>query len=167
MLTVIQYFWQLALLRANPSQVPTATWFVAGVVIANLLLSVVLSSALSPETPVLRISTAIIVQQATLAALLWTALYLRELPQRFMATFAAWLGCDLIITAIFALVLQVVSVLTDAQPGAVFFVFMFWSIAASANILRHAFNTGMPMGVITSLGLTFFATLFSEAAIHA
>lgn len=167
MLTVISYFWQLALLRANPSQVPTATWFVALVIAANLVVSIALSTVLSDGTAPLRIATAILVQQAALAGLLWTGLYLRELSSRFVPTFTAWLGCDLVITAVFGLLLPALQQLTGAQPTPGMLVFFFWSMAAAGNILRHAFNVGMPLGVAIALGLTMFATVISQTAINA
>ena len=165
MTAVLQYFWRLSLLQAHPSQVPTAIWFIAGLLLANLALSVVLSHLLSDEAPVRMIATAVIAQQAALAGLLWVGLYLRELPDRFLATFTAWLGCDLLITAIFGALLPLLLSLSDTLPQTLSLVFFFWTIAACANICRHAFNVSMTMGVVIAFAAMLFAFAVGQATV--
>ncbi len=166
LLTVIQYFWQLCMLRAHPGQVPTAGWFVALVVLINLGLSIALSKLIN-DIDTLRITTAIIVQLATFAALLWSGLYLRELPQRFTATLTAWLGCDTVITAVIGAVLAVLSRINENAASGAILVLLVWSLAVGAHIVRHAFNVSMGFGVVIAIGLTMLATMISQTAIAA
>ena len=170
MITVIQYFWRLCMMQANPSQAPTATWFVAALLAVNVLVSVVLSTYINEDISALTVTSAILTQQAALAGLLWVALYLRELPQRFLATFTSWLGCDLVISVALALALPIFAQLNpenEAAKQVAVLPFFVWTIAAYANVARHAFNTSLGMGVMIALGLSVLATAISQLAINA
>ena len=56
MKVVLQLFWRLCLFRQSPAHVPSESWFVTTVVVANLLTSVLISSIIS-EDPLITIST--------------------------------------------------------------------------------------------------------------
>ena len=83
-----------------------------------MLVSVVLSTYINEDISALTVTSAILTQQAALAGLLWVALYLREVPQRFLATFTSWLGCDLVISVALAVALPIFAQLNPENEAA-------------------------------------------------
>ena len=165
MKAVLQLFWQMCLLRQSPEYVPTQTWFVAIVIGANLLTSVIVSLSIDQSGNMLEIATRIVVGQATNAGLVWLATYLREVPARFPATLTALFGCDLIITAVFGLLVPVLTRYGERAPGMLSLGFMVCSLAVAGFILARALNIRVGMGVLVALGMTVLTVATSQLAI--
>jgi hypothetical protein len=111
-------------------------------------------------------ATSIVVGQTTTAALTWIALNLRELGNRFIATITALFGCDLIITAAFALVLPI----TSLMPGIaalVFLLFLLWSVSVAGFILHRSLKVHIAIGIIVALGMSVMSVALSQLAIGA
>lgn len=166
MKAVFNLFWQICRLKQSPEFVPTQGWFVALVIIANLLCSLLVSIAADSELSVLMATTSIVVGQTTTAALTWIALNLRELGNRFVATITALFGCDLIITAAFALVLPLTSLL-PALATLVFVLFLLWSITVAGFILQRSLKVNLPVGIMLALGMSVMSVALSQLAIGA
>jgi hypothetical protein len=166
MLTVITFFWRLCTLRAHSSKVPTAGWFVALVVIANIGTSLVLSAMLTADAEPWRIATAIVVQQASFACLLWMALYFRSFESRFPATLTAAFGCDLLITALLGALLPLLRMVSDGAASSVVFVFFIWTMAIYGHILHQALEIGYAPATAIALGMWFICTVVSQAALE-
>lgn len=166
MKAVFQLFWQICRLKQSPEFVPTAGWFVAVVIIANLICSLLVSMTADAELTPLTAATSIVVGQTTTAALTWIALNLRELGDRFLATITALFGCDLIITASFALVLPLTSLL-PGMAALVFLLFLVWSISVAGFILHRALKTHLAVGIMVALGMSVMSVALSQLAIGA
>ncbi|MDH3641007.1 MAG: hypothetical protein OES38_02870 [Gammaproteobacteria bacterium] len=166
MKAVFQLFWQICRLKQSPEFVPTASWFVAVVIIANLICSLLVSITADAELTPLTAATSIVVGQTTTAALTWIALNLRELGNRFLATITALFGCDLIITASFALVLPLTSVL-PGMAALVFLLFLVWSISVAGFILHRALKAHLAVGIMVALGMSVMSVALSQLAIGA
>lgn len=167
MKVVLQMFWRICLLRQSPAHVPSESWFVATVVVANLLVSVLVSMAIADD-PLITVSTLVLVNQAAYAGLLWMATYLREVPDRFTTTLAAIFGCDLLITALYGVVdLILLSNLGDQFQLAVQLGYGFWGLAISGYILSKSLNTQLGIGVLLALGISMLSGAAGYTAIGA
>jgi hypothetical protein len=167
MKVVLQMFWRICLLRQSPAHVPSESWFVATVVIANLLTSVLVSALISAD-PLLSIATLVLVNQAVYAGLLWMATFLREVPDRFTTTLTAIFGCDLLITALYGLVdIALLGNLDDRFQLAVQLGYGFWGLAISGFILSKSLNTQLGIGVLLALGISMLSGAAGYTAIGA
>ena len=165
MKSVIQMFWRICLLRQSPAYVPTQGWFVAAVVVANLVTSVIVSLPLEPSIPLLEILTRTVVVQAVYAALVWTACILREHPGRFAGTITALFGCDLLITALFGLLLPLLTRVNEPTQIVLWAGYFVWSLAVAGFILSKGLTMRFPLAALAALGMTLLATAVAQIAV--
>ena len=156
MLIVLYFFWRVCLLRHDPEIVPKHPYFLFLVLMANLACSIILSTLVSGQ-PALRIATGILVSVATLAALVFLLCSLRGIGERFVWTLSVLLGCDLVLTAIFAVVVPLAQLINETAVIAAYAVFMVWSVAVFGFILSRSMKTHTAIGV----GLAFSMMLIS------
>ncbi|MBM4204312.1 MAG: hypothetical protein FJ194_09225 [Gammaproteobacteria bacterium] len=166
MLTVITFFWQLCTLRAHTSKVPTASWFVAMVVLANLITSLLLSTALSEGADPWRTATAIVVPQATFACLLWLALYFRSVEARFLPTLTSVFGCDLLLTALLGATLPLIRMIFDGAADSLLFAFFLWTIVIYGHIVHQALDIRYVPATGVALGMWFLSTVVAQAVLE-
>ena len=166
MKAVLQLFWQICRLKQSPEYVPTQTWFVLLVIAANLICSVAVSLSAEGAPNLLTTINSIVVGQTTTAALVWVALNLRDLGNRFLATITALFGCDLIITAAFALVLPLTLMAPAAAP-LLFLLFVAWSVSVAGFILHRALQVPFVLGIVVALGMSVLSLALSQLAIGA
>ena len=167
MKTVFQMFWRMCLLKQNPAQVPTQNWFVATVIGANLLTSIIVSFSIEQTAGTLEISTRIVVGQATTAALIWLATFLREFPNRFAGTLTALFGCDLIITACFGLLVPILMPFGDNALMVLTLAALVWSLSVTGFIVAQALSVQISIGILLALGIAVLSTATSQLAIGA
>jgi hypothetical protein len=167
MKTVFQMFWRMCLLKQNPAVVPTQNWFVATVIVANLLTSIIVSFSIEQTATTLEISTRIVVGQATTAALIWLATFLREFPNRFAATLTALFGCDLIITACFGLLVPMLMPFGDNALMVLTLAALVWSLSVTGFIVAQALSVQVSIGILLALGIAVLSTATSQLAIGA
>ena len=165
MKAVLQLFWQMCLLRQSPEYVPTQNWFVATVISANIVCSLLLSLALDASAGVLVVLTRLVVAQATSAALVWLALFLREHPSRFAATITALFGCDLIITVCFGVLVPLTTSFGDGVTTIIFLAFMIWSLSVAGFIMHRALSVPLSVGILVAIGMMVLSVAVSEVAV--
>lgn len=165
MKAILNLFWQICLLRQSPAYVPTHGWFVALVVIANLLCSVVISSTVDTGIDPLRTATGIVVGQTATAALVYLALALANRSMRFVTTVTAVFGCDLIITACYALVMPVAALGGDMVSNVALLMFLVWSVAVAGFILHRALEAPLPVGIGVAMAIALMSVTFGQLAI--
>ena len=158
MLIVLYFFWRVCLLRHNPEVVPKHPYFLFLVLMGNLACSITLSTIISGE-PALRIATGVVVSVATLAVLVYLICSLRGASDRFVWTLSVLLGCDLVLTAIFAVIVPLARMLNELAVIAAYATFMIWSVTVFGFILSRSLKSPMPLGV----GLAFSMILISTA----
>ena len=177
MKSILSLFWQICRLRQSPEHVPTYTWFVALVVVANFVgniaVSVLAGLSTASDNPtaerltLLQISTGALVSIASTAALVWFALQIRELSQRFFATITALFGCDLLITASFGALLPLLGLaepLLAAIPLA-FLLYLVWFISVMGFILHRALDVQLAAGVCFAVAFSLIGLAVSEVAL--
>lgn len=167
MKAVLQMFWQICLLRQSPALVPAESWFVTTVVVANLLVSMVVSIAIDQTMEPITIITRVVVGQATYASLVWLATWLRQFPGRFATTLTALFGCDLIITAAFGVLQPLAGAFGEQALSVLSLGFMIWSLAVAGFILCKALNVRMGIGVLLALGITVLTVAAGFTAVGA
>lgn len=174
---IFSLFWQICRLKQSPEHVPTQTWFVALVVVANLVCSITVSMLTTAgiatgeegsgrELSAMATITGIVVGQTTTAVLTWVALQLRDLGTRFFATLTALFGCDLLITACFGALLPLLSLVPAVSP-LIFLLFLIWSISVMGFILHRALQIQLPVGILVAVGFSVIGLAMSEVAIGA
>ena len=162
---IINLFWQICLLRQNPAYVPTQGWFVATVVVANVVCSTLVSASLGTSLEFFRALTSIIVSQTTTAVLVMLALMFKNLSQRFVTTVTAIFGCDLLITACFGVVLPISALLGDVATTLAVVAFLVWSVAVAGFILHRALETQLAMGIGVAMGISLMSVTLGNVAI--
>lgn len=167
MKALLTLFWQICLLRQSPAYVPTHTWFVVLVVVANLTCSTLISIGLDPALDGLRTATSIIVGQTTTAALVLLALTLKDLGGRFLATITAIFGCDLLITACFGVIMPLGALWGTTATTLALLLFLIWSVAVAGFILHQALEVQMPIGIGAAMLITLMSVTVGQLAIGA
>jgi hypothetical protein len=167
MKTIFNLFWQICLLRQSPAYVPTHGWFVALVVIANIVSSTLVATAFDAETTALRALTSIIVGQTTTAVVVLLILSMRNVGARFVTTITALFGCDLIITACAGLLLPLATQLGPMAVSLVFLALLIWSVAVAGYIMHRALDVQLAIGVGAAMGMSLLSVMFSQLAIGA
>jgi hypothetical protein len=165
MKSILNLFWQICLLRQSPALVPSEGWFVALVVGANLLCSTLVSLGFDAQVGLLRIANSIVVGQAVTAVLMLLALAAKGLTARFVTTLTAWFGCDLIITACFALVLPVASALGPFALSMTFLMVLIWSVAVAGFILHRALEVQLAIGIGIAMAMSLLSVSAAQLAI--
>lgn len=166
MKVVAQLFWQICLLRQGPEHVPTQSWFITTVVSANIVCSLALSLLLDNNGSSISVLTRLVVSQATTAALVWLALFLKEQGNRFPATITALFGCDLIITICFAALVPLVSIVGEGGSTFIFLGFMIWSVAVAGFIMHRALSVPLGIGILIAVGMMVLSVATSEVAVN-
>ena len=164
MAVVLQFFWHVCLLRLSPEIAPKHPLIALMVLAANLAVSI-FASAVVTGSPLLQLTTGILVSTATLAGLVRLACLLRGLSARFMQTIVTVLGCDLVLTAILSLIVPIFGLLHESGVTAAYLMFSIWSVTVFGFILSKALNLPMALGVgfaltimLTSAGLATLAS---------
>jgi len=164
MKALVSLFWQICLLRRGPEAVPVATGLLGLVVVADLTLSLLLAfsvpDALLTEeqlaatsvTPLAAIAS-LLVSQATFAALIWFATHIRKCVGRFPATITAYFGCDIIVTLVMIIVVQLTSLLGADIVRALMLVIVIWSLAITGFILQRTLSTTTFVALGIALGM--------------
>jgi len=164
MKTIFDLFWQICLLRKSPAYVPTYGWFVALVLVANVISSTLVTLGFGGDVSLLESLNSIMVGQTTTAGLVFLALSMRNLGARFVTTITAMFGCDLIITACFGMVLPLASQLGPMAVSLAFLAFLIWSVAVGGYILHRALDVQLAIGVGVAMGISLVSVMFSQVA---
>ena len=147
----------IAILQAKPEDLPgdqvafKISLFVA--VATNVVASLVLSSG---NNLIIQASLDLLLA----GSLLFLALRQAKLPQRFLQTFSAYCG----VTAVFNGVYIIAAVVLPARDPAadpdlitlfLEYLFLVWSVAALAHILKHALNLTTGVSVLGAVSYFF------------
>ena len=144
MLNIFKPYVDICLLRADPQDLPATQ----SVLTLSLLAYTATSIALTVTTQ--SFGSAVVYGLAdtlTLAALTYTLLMVRRLPQRLTQTLSALAGTGVVI-GLFALPLALI----QNVPPLLLLLITVWSLTVIGHILRHALNVSLPMGILASMG---------------
>jgi len=164
MRAVIRIFWQICLLRGGPQHVPTQPWFVASVVLASLSLVALITRFYDGQSTTLHIVTRTVVYHSASAFLLWLALYLRELSNRFPASLTALFGCNLITFAVVSAIIPAAQLLGEGALALLMLIYLVWSTSVAGFILHRALDVALGIGIGLAIGMSFLSLAISQVA---
>jgi hypothetical protein len=155
MLRLAKAFWDIALWRKTPAQLPASMFLLGLVAAVAALLEVV--EALLPPGPSDRILVRIALSVGLPLAFTWAVLTIARHRQRFLQTGIALLGvavlAELVLYPLGALFNYLGSDHPVAIPlGLLLFVGFIWYLLACANIWRAALDSGLALGAAISVG---------------
>lgn len=165
MLRLAKAFWDIALWRRTPAQLPASTFLLALVCIAAALLEVV--SAFLPPVSSDRILTRIILSIAVPLGFVWAVLAVARRPQRFLQTASAFLGVGVLVEIalypIGSLIHIIGSERLAAVPlGVLMLTIFIWYWLACANIWRAALDSGFSLGAVVSVGYIVLSIVLEQ-----
>jgi len=164
MRAVLLVFFNLCTLRRGPEIVPTQSWFVASIVALYTLLGLYLATRVGVATSILPALTYLMVVMASTAAMTWFALYLRQFEARFPATITALFGCDLVLSALLAIIVQFTGATDSIATRSLAAVIGVWSIIVSGFVLHRAMNVSWTAGMMLAVGMNLFSMALGNVA---
>lgn len=155
MLRLAKAFWDIALWRKSPAQLP-ASLFLLGLVAAAAALLEVLG-ALLPPNPGGRIVTRVILSVGLPLLFAWVVLAMARRRQRFLQTGIALLGVAVLAQLVLYPVGSLLNFVGIDRPasiplGVLLFAGLIWYLLACANIWRAALDAGVGLGAAISVG---------------
>jgi hypothetical protein len=155
MLRLAKAFWDLALWRITPAQLP-ASVFLLGLVMAAVA-TLEFLGALLPPAQSDRILIRVVLSVVLPLAWTWAILRLTGHRQRFLQTAIALLGVAALAQLVLYPLGSLLNVLGMDHPiaiplGLLSFVGLVWYLLACANIWRSALNSGLSLGIAVSIG---------------
>jgi hypothetical protein len=155
MLRLAKAFWDIALWRRTPAQLPASLFLLTLVAAAAALLEVL--SAFLPPVSSDRIFTRVALSVGLPLGFAWAVLVLARHRQRFLQTGIALLGvgvlAELVLYPIGSLIHIIGSDGLASLPlGFLMLVGLIWYLLACANIWRAALDSGLSLGVAISVG---------------
>jgi hypothetical protein len=165
MLRLAKAFWDIALWRRTPAQLPASLFLLALVAAAAALLEVV--SAFLPPASSSQILMRIVLSVGVPLAFTWAVLLLTRRRQRFLQTGIALLGvgvlAELVLYPIGSLIQVVGADRLAAVPlGLLMLIGLIWYLLACANIWRSALDSGLAMGLAVSVGYFALSILLEQ-----
>ena len=155
MLRLAKAFWDIALWRRTPAQLPASLFLLALVAVAAALVEVL--SAFLPPASSDRIFTRIALSVGLPLGFAWAVLVLARHRQRFLQTGIALLGvgvlAELVLNPIGSLIHVIGTDSLESVPfGILMLVGLIWYLLACANIWRAALDSRLSVGVVISVG---------------
>lgn len=158
MVALFNLFLDICLFRKGPQDVPASTALLKLCLIAYTL-SGLLVLLLNTSIPVAILQ--ILLDLVLLSGLLYWGLILHHHPQRFEQSLSALTGVGTLMGLLaLPLMLWIVNQTADddvSLPSLLLLALIGWSIAITAHILRHAFETSLGFGILYALGYTLLS----------
>jgi hypothetical protein len=155
MLRLAKAFWDIALWRRTPAQLPASLFLLSLVAGVVALLEVI--GALLPPGPSDRILTRVALSVGLPLAWTWAVLAVARHRQRFLQTGSALLGIGALAQLVLYPLGSMLDVLGEKNPlaiplGLLLFAGLVWYLLACANVWRSALDSGLGLGAAVALG---------------
>jgi hypothetical protein len=155
MLRLAKAFWEIAIWRKSPAQLP-ASAFLLGLVAAAVAVLEVLGAVLPPN-PSGRIVTRVALSVGLPLLFAWVVLALARKRQRFLQTGTALLGVAVLAQLVLYPLASLLSIIGADRPasiplGVLLTVGFIWYMLACANIWRAALDARLGLGAVISVG---------------
>jgi hypothetical protein len=165
MLRLAKAFWDIALWRRSPAQLP-ASFFLLGLVAAAVAILEVLG-ALLPPGPSDRIVLRVVLSVGLPLIFAWSVLAIARHRQRFLQTGIALLGVAVLAQLVLYPLSSLLNVIGADRPesillGLLLFVGLVWYLLACANIWRAALDSGIGVGIAVSVGYLMLSMLVEQ-----
>ena len=155
MLRLAKAFWDIALWRRSPAQLPASLFLLALISFVATLLEIV--SAFLPPVSTDRLFTRIVLSVCLPLAFAWAILLVARRRLRFLQTSIALLGVGVLAETVLYPIGSLIHILgpdgTASVPlGVMMLAGLIWYLLACANIWRAALDSGLTLGVVISVG---------------
>src|ERR1700691_1158751 len=165
MLRLAKAFWDIALWKRSPAQLPASLFLLALVAAAAVLLE--LLSALLPPVSNDRMPVRILLSVALPLGFAWAVLVLARRRQRFLQTGIALLGVEVLVELILYPLGSLIHVmgserLVSMPIEVLMLVGLIWYMPACANIWRVALDSGLSLGVALSVGYFLLSIVLEQ-----
>lgn len=160
MFALLNYFFELCLLRRRPQDLPASVALFAVVLVANLLVGVVmLQGRFGGAAPALVVG---LIDTLLLVGGLWLLLSWRGHPARLVQSATALIGSSILLALAAIPLLSMVAPEPTAGSGLAslfYLLLMIWAHVVMGHILRHTLDVPLGNGVLLAIMFTLFSTL--------
>ena len=165
MLRLAKAFWDIALWRRTPAQLPASVFLL--VLVAAVVAVLEVAGALLPPGPSDRIAVRVLLSVGLPLAWTWTVLSIARHRQRFLQTGSALLGVAAMAQLVLYPLGSLLDVLGEKSPvaiplGLLLFVGLIWYLLACAHIWRSALDSGLALGAAVALGYLLLSILLEQ-----
>jgi hypothetical protein len=165
MLRLAKAFWDIALWRRSPAQLPASVFLLALVAVAAALLEVF--GGLLPPSSSDRLGARILLSVGLPLAFTWAVLLVARRQQRFLQTGCALLGVTVLAELALYPLGSLLNVVGADRPasiplGLLLFGGLIWYLLAWANIWRAALDSGLGLGVAISAGYLLLSMILEQ-----
>ncbi|MEA3149371.1 MAG: hypothetical protein QOD56_310 [Gammaproteobacteria bacterium] len=165
MLRLAKAFWDIALWRRSPAQLPASLFLLGLVAAAVAILEVV--GALLPPSPSDHIVMRVLLSVGLPLLFAWAVLSITRHRQRFLQTGIALLGVAVLAQLVLYPLGSLLNVIGSDRPAAIplgvlLFVGLIWYLLACANIWRAALDSGIGVGIAISVGYLLLSMVLEQ-----
>ena len=165
MLRLAKAFWEIALWKRTPAQLPASLLLLCLVAGAAALLEVL--SALEPPATLKEIPVRVVLSVGMPLVFVWVVLSLARRPQRFLQTGTALLGVGVLAGLVLYPIGYVIHLigphsLASVPLGIVMLGGLAWYLLVCANIWRSALDAGIGVGAAVSVGYLLLSILLEQ-----
>ncbi len=165
MLRLAKAFWDIALWRRTPAQLPASVFLLCLVAAAAALLEV-LSSFLPPSSTD-QLLWRILLSVGLPLVFTWAVTVLARRPQRFLQTAIALLGvavlAEVVLYPLGSLIHVVGADGVAALPlGCLMLIGLMWYLLACAHVWRSALDSGLALGAAISIGYLLLSIVLEQ-----
>jgi hypothetical protein len=165
MLRFAKAFWEIALWRRSPAQLP-ASLFLLGLLAAAVALLEVADAMLPPSSSD-RLVTRVILSVGLPLGFAWVVLAITRHGQRFLQTGIALLGVGILAELVVYPIGSLLELAGADQPiaiplGILMLMGFIWYLLACANIWRAALDSGAGLGIAVSAGYLVLSTILEQ-----
>jgi len=155
MAELTRFFWQMALLRRRPQDLPDSLFLLQALLLISLGLGLVLGLRVFASP--LDVMGANLLELMLSASLMFVGLKLRGKANRWRQSYSALLGIG-IIASLITLAYRSLADLVGASEfaGLLDLVVFFWLLTAMAHVLRHSFDISLPLAIVVVILYTMF-----------
>jgi hypothetical protein len=165
MLRLAKAFWDIALWKRSPAQLPASLFLLALVAAAAVLLE--LLGALLPPVSNDRMPVRILLSVVLPLGFTWAVLVLARRRHRFLQTGIALLGVEVLVELILYPLGSLIHVmgserLVSMPIEILMLVGLIWYMLACANIWRVALDSGLSLGIALSVGYFLLSIVLEQ-----
>jgi hypothetical protein len=164
MLYIFSMFWRIAQLKSGPEDLPSSSFLLLVVTVANILLSLAVSMSIGTQ-PVGIVATTILTNLAALALIIYGLLALVAKPARLTQTLTAYFGCDLLLNLVIGMSIALMRLLSVDFMTTLALLIFFWSILIFGHILRKAMEVHLIMAITLAFLLTLVTVALGQLAV--
>ena len=162
---LVSLFWNICLTRKGPEEVPAQYALIGLLILGKIVFVLGVNVALHTEINGLSLTLQVATWAAALGLITGLVLYARDHFERFIPTFGAILGSDLLVTSLYGAILLGVSVsgaeVSRQLATALNWIVQFWTMFIVGFIMHRALDLNIGLGIIVGLIINWFSLAVS------